>query len=102
MICMLSKRTDVGAMTRAGNAPTQQSGPSAPQRSERPKPAKTSSEQALSQVLDDGPTSEAKAPMGMAAPRAGGHSNILPTNTKPKKNEEEDDFADTDVSDLLG
>lgn len=91
-------------MTRAGNAPTQQSGPSAPQRSERPKPAKTSTDKALSQVLDDGPTSEAKAPMGMAAPRAGGNSNsnIRPTNTKPKKNDDEDDFGDTDVSDLLG
>jgi hypothetical protein len=90
-------------MTRAGNGPaTQQSGPSAPQRSERPKPAKTG-DKALSNALDDGPTSETKAPMGMAAPRAGGNNNARPANNmKPKKNDDEDDFGDTDVSDLLG
>ena len=93
-------------MTRASNGPTQQNGPSAPQRSERPKPVKPQNEKtinmAMSMALEDGSESESKGPMGMTAPRAGGNSNSRAAQMKPKKNEEEDDFGDTDVSDLLG
>ena len=93
-------------MTRASNGPTQQNGPSAPQRSERPKPVKSQNEKSMtmssSLAQEDGPDSESKGPMGMAAPRAGGNNNIRAAQMKPKKNEDEDDFGDTDVSDLLG
>ena len=58
----------------------------------------------MSLADEDGPESESKGPMGMAAPRAGGNnnSNSRAPQMKPKKIEEEDDFGDTDVSDLLG
>lgn len=39
--------------------------------------------------------------MSMTAPRAGGNSNNRPA-MKQRKNDDEDDFGDTDVSDLLG
>jgi hypothetical protein len=38
----------------------------------------------------------------MTAPRAGSANVVRNTNTKPSKPEEDDDFGDTDVSDLLG
>ena len=40
-------------------------------------------------------------PMSMTAPRAGGNSGNRPAMNK-KRNDDEDDFGDTDVSDLLG
>jgi hypothetical protein len=102
----------IGAMTRASNGSTQQNGPSAPQRSERPKAVKPTPEKSMAVAMslsqEDGPESESKGPMGMAAPRAGGNNNNnnrgAQTQMKPKKNEEkdEDDFGDTDVTDLLG
>ena len=101
----------IGAMTRASNGSTQQNGPSAPQRSERPKPLKPTPEKSMAMAMslsqEDGPESESKGPMGMAAPRAGGNNNnnnARGAQMKPKKNEEkdEDDFGDTDVTDLLG
>ena len=107
--------------TRAGNGGPQNNGPAAPQRSERPKAVKADKQAAIveesntnshnsnsnSNGNSNGNSSHgynngnSDKPMSMTAPRAGGNSGNRPAMNK-KRNDDEDDFGDTDVSDLLG
>jgi tetratricopeptide (TPR) repeat protein len=91
----LPANTQSGAMTRAG-APTHGDGAPAPQRTERPKSLKAvATDKLSSNVLDNGNN-------GMTAPRAGSAAVVRNNTMKQTKAEEDDDFGDTDVSDLLG
>ena len=85
--------------TQNNNNNNNNNGSTAPQRSERPKAVKSDK---LDEDRNGG--QDRDRPQGMAAPRAGGNggqNNMRPAMNK-KKNDDEDDFGDTDVSDLLG